>query len=324
MENSFVYSKSISFLTGQTRSTRPDLYHKPIPSALSLSLCTTARWALRAVAAHRSASTSLCGRACTSREKSPIPRARALFRPPALIPPPRRTKNLWTGHLGPPHPSLAAGLPFELVARRCHVMAACAAGRCDHQICHATVMPSARRYVPTRAAWATCRLPHLGIVGLPLPLNAKCLKPSTFCQAALCAHQAALPSPQQASIAACPNALPRVCMGWRCPPLRPTPRAATSAQSSTSGKSATLHALHAQLALPLLTTLLAGTPALQCAHMRPPPSLCSRARLRSAAPSAGKRHTDAEPSHPWHREHGYKRATPTSCPHRTPPAIFLK
>jgi hypothetical protein len=257
MENSFLYSKSISFLTGQTRSTRPNPYHEPAPPALSLSLCTTASWASPAVVAHRSASTSLCGRAVVG----------------ARCAPPSRD------------------------ARRSSL---CANPR------------------------STGRLPHLGIVGLPLPLDAKCLKPSTFRQAALCAHQAALPSPQQASVAAYPNALPRVCMRWRCPPLRPMPRAATSAQSSTSGKSATLHALHAQLALPLLTTLLAGTPALLCAHMRPPPSLCSCARLRSAAPSAGKRHTDAEPSHPWHREHGYKRATPTSCPHRTPPAIFLK
>jgi hypothetical protein len=38
MENSFLYSKSISFLTGRTRSTRPDLYHKPALPALFLSV----------------------------------------------------------------------------------------------------------------------------------------------------------------------------------------------------------------------------------------------------------------------------------------------
>jgi hypothetical protein len=82
MENSFVYSKSISFLTGWTRSTQPDPYHKPAPP--TLSLCTTARWAPRAIAAHRSASTSLCGWVRTSGEKNPqSPHARALFRPPA-------------------------------------------------------------------------------------------------------------------------------------------------------------------------------------------------------------------------------------------------
>jgi hypothetical protein len=36
-----------------------------------------------------------------------------------------------------------------------------------------------------------------------------------------------------------------------------------------------------------------------------------------------KRHVDAKPSRPWHRERRYKRAPPTSCPHRTPPAVFL-
>jgi hypothetical protein len=50
--------------------------------SLSLSLCTIAWWAPRSIAAHRSASTSLCGRACASGENTPIPRARALFRPP--------------------------------------------------------------------------------------------------------------------------------------------------------------------------------------------------------------------------------------------------
>jgi hypothetical protein len=171
MENSFVYSKSISFLTGWTRSTQPDPYHKPAPP--TLSLCTTARWAPRAIAAHRSASTSLCGWVRTSGEKIPNPPR------PCPVPatshqrrfrPSRRTKNLWMGHLGLPHPSLAAGLPFELVAHRRHAMATCAAGRCDRQLCHATAMPNAHRYTPTHTAWAACRLPRLGIVGLPLPL----------------------------------------------------------------------------------------------------------------------------------------------------------
>jgi hypothetical protein len=103
-------------------------------------------------------------------------------------------------------------------------------------------------------------------------------------------------------------ALPRVRMRWRRPPLCLTPRSSASAQSNTSGKSA---------ALPLLATLLAGTPALLRARPRPPPSLCLCARLCSAAPSAGKRHADAEPSHLWHREHGYKRS-PLSLARTTP------
>jgi hypothetical protein len=112
-------------------------------------------------------------------------------------------------------------------------------------------------------------------------------------------------------------ALPCVRIRWRRLPLCPTPHSAASAQSNTSGKSAALHALHAQLALPLLATLLAGTPALLRARTRPPPSLRLCARLRSAAPSIGMRHADAEPSHPWHREHGYKRA-PLSLARTTP------
>jgi hypothetical protein len=42
--------------------------------------------------------------------------------------PPRCTKNLQTGRLGLPHPSLATGLPLELIARHRHAMAACVAG----------------------------------------------------------------------------------------------------------------------------------------------------------------------------------------------------
>jgi hypothetical protein len=129
---------------------------------------------------------------------------------------------------------------------------------------------------------------------LLLLLGAKRLKPGVSRQATSRAHPAMLSSPHQASAAACPDALPRVRV--RCPPLRPTPRATASARSSTSGKSAALRALHMQLALPLLATVLAGTPTLLRARKRPPPSLRWCARLRPTAPSAAKLHIGCKTS----------------------------
>jgi hypothetical protein len=184
--------------------------------------------------------------------------------------------------------------------------------------------PASPRHCRPAATTSLCmhvmqRLP----LPLPLSLDAKHLKPGASRQAALHARQAALPSPQQASVGACPNALPRVRVRRRRPPLRPMPRAAASARSSTSGKSAALCALHAQLALPLLTTPLVGTPTLLRACMRWP-RLCARvhgsallrqvlarATLTSSRPIRGTTSADI------------KRAPPTSCPHRTPPAVFL-
>jgi hypothetical protein len=122
---------------------------------------------------------------------------------------------------------------------------------------------------------------------LLLPLGAKRLKPGVSRQSTSRAHPAALSSPHQASAAACPDALSRVRV--RYPPLRPTPHATASARSSTSGKSAALRALHTQLALPLLATVLAGTPTLLRACKRPP-RLCAgvhgSALLRQALPSS--------------------------------------
>jgi hypothetical protein len=175
------------------------------------------------------------------------------------------------------------------------VIARCAPPSRDGRLRRRALRPSA---VPHRRD-ARCSSLHANLrsIGLPLPFGAKRLKPGASRQAASHAHQAVLPSPQQASVAAYTDALSCVRMRW-CPPLlRPMPRAATSARSSTSSKSATLCALHGQLPLPLLAMLLTGTPALP--------------RRRRAVP-------------PWHREHGYKRAPHTSCPHRTPLAVFLQ
>jgi hypothetical protein len=155
-----------------------------------------------------------------------------------------------------------------------------------------------------------------------LPLGAKRLKPGASHQAASRARQDALSSPQQASAAACPDACGvyacagavRRCARHHVQPPSPVKHkrqeCGTACPSRVAGTATAHHAAR-------------WHSALLRARMHPPPSLHSRAWLRSAAPSTGKRHTNTEPSHPWHREHGYKRAPPTSCPHRTLPAVFL-
>jgi hypothetical protein len=307
MENSFLYSKSISFLTGRTCSTRPDPYHESALPALSLSLCATTWWAPRAIAAHRSASTSLCDRAHASGKKYPIPHTRALFRPPAAgtdsspHATPRTSGRVTSGRPTPPSLPDCRGSSLRANPR---------------SMGH---LPPASSRHRRPAATTSLRVHAMQRLPLPLPLDANHLKPGASHQATSRAHQVALSSPQQASAAACPNALSRVHVRWRRPSLRLMPRAAASTRSSTSGKSTVLRALHTQLALPLL----ASTPALLRTRMRSPPSLRSPAWLRSAAPSAGKCHADTEPSHPWHHERRYKRTPPTSCPHYTPPTVFL-
>jgi hypothetical protein len=70
---------------------------------------------------------------------------------------------------------------------------------------------------------------------LSLPLGAKRLKPGMSCQAASRARQATLSSPQQASAAACADALPCVCVRWCRLPLRLTPRAAVKHKRQERG-----------------------------------------------------------------------------------------
>jgi hypothetical protein len=109
----------------------------------------------------------------------------------------------------------------------------------------------------------------------------------------------------------------RVRLHWRRPPLHPMPRTAATSRSSTSGKSAALHALHAQLALPLFATLRWHS-CLTARMHAPAPSLCSRARLRSAAPS-----TTPTPSRPIR---GTASAGIKGLPYLlpTPPVVFLQ
>jgi hypothetical protein len=154
MENSFLYSKSISFLTGRTR---PDPHRGPAPPALSLCAPLPGGPCEPLRPTGRPPPLSVAGPA----RQGKIPNQPR----PCLVPltgrrrrfwPPRHTKNLRTGHLGPPHPSLTARLPLELVARRHHVMAAYAVGRCSRQLCHAATMLGAHRYAPTHAARAAC------------------------------------------------------------------------------------------------------------------------------------------------------------------------
>jgi hypothetical protein len=154
-------------------------------SPISLSLCTTARWTPVPSRSHVLATrfsslslTSAWGPAVSPSRLFPnlspcassVPATSCRHR----FQPPHHDRNLRTGCLRPSHPSLAAGLPLELVAHRRHVRAAYASGRCDRQLCHTAAMPGARRYAPTHATWATCRLSHLGIVGLLLPVPSTC------------------------------------------------------------------------------------------------------------------------------------------------------
>jgi hypothetical protein len=144
MENSFLYSKSISFLTGQTRR---------------LSLSLSVRHYLLGPVSH-------CGPPVGHhfslwpgpRIRGKIPQSpvrllcSGLPAPQRQFWPPRHAKNLWMVRLEPPHPSLTTGVPLGLVAHRHYVMAAYVSGRYDRQLCHTVVMPGACCYTPTRAA----------------------------------------------------------------------------------------------------------------------------------------------------------------------------
>jgi hypothetical protein len=97
--------------------------------------------------------------------------------------PPRRSKNLQKGRvvLGRPTPPL---LPD------CQWSSLCAAITRWPRVPQGAEIVSCA--MPPQCS--TGRLPHLGIVGLPLPLSAKRLKPGVSRQATLHAHHAALPS----------------------------------------------------------------------------------------------------------------------------------
>jgi hypothetical protein len=148
---------------------------------------------------------------------------------------------------------------------------------------------------------------------LPFPLPASLPTAVSMCarrNPALCAH---VPCSANRSILPCRvcGSAGAVCHYARCHVQPP------SSRSSKSGKSAALCALHAQLTLPLLAALRWHSCLAARTHV-PTPSLRSRARLRSAKPSAAP-----TLSHPVRgtTSMGIK-GPPTSC-HRTPPAIFL-
>jgi hypothetical protein len=151
MENSFLYSKYISFLTGWTRSAGSLSLYAPLPGgprrlhgpmcqppvfSLSLSLSLAATWGPAISPSRLIPNLFPCASSVTATGANSGP---------------RHAKDLRSGRIGPPHPSLAAELPLELVARRRHVMAACTAGRCDCQLCHAAAMAGTRCYAPIRA-----------------------------------------------------------------------------------------------------------------------------------------------------------------------------
>jgi hypothetical protein len=103
----------------------------------------------------------------------------------------------------------------------------------------------------------------------------------------------------------------RIC--WCRPLLRPTPCAAASTPHelhARSGTRATPSRCRVVASAGEPVQLRSGNSSAASApcHLWPPLSLRSRARIRSVVPSAGKHHADAEPPHPWHRQHGYKRA----------------
>jgi hypothetical protein len=147
MENSFLYSKYIYFLAGRTYS------------ALSLSL-----------------SVPLPSGPCEPLRPTGLPPPLYVVGPmhqgknpqsPAHVPCSGHHPSASILAPTPRHPSLTAGLPLELVVRRRHVMAACAAGLRPSVVpCRRDAQRPSLRANPR----STGRLPRLGIVGLPLPL----------------------------------------------------------------------------------------------------------------------------------------------------------
>jgi hypothetical protein len=159
MENSFLYSKSISFLTGWTR---PDPLHEPAPLALSLSLslCATARWTPAPSRSHvstaRFSSLSLSLSHSLATTWGPADSPSRLF--PNLFPcassipaasadsSPRHAKDLRSGRLRPPHPSPLPGPPFEGTRRSplCHRRSLLLC-RCRRCVTDVVAMPEAHR-----------------------------------------------------------------------------------------------------------------------------------------------------------------------------------
>jgi hypothetical protein len=150
--------------------------------------------------------------------------------------------------------------------------------------------PASSRHCRPAATTSLCM--HV-MQRLSLPLGAKRLKPGMSRQAASRARQATLSSPQQASAAACADALPCVCVRWRRLPLRPTPRAAVKHKRQERGvacpsriagtATARWHScLAARMQSPTPVSALACTAPLYCAKRWQAPR--RRQAIQSVAP----------------------------------------
>jgi hypothetical protein len=167
--------------------------------------------------AHRSASTSLCGRARVSREKSPTPAPVPCsgHRLSAPIPAP-------TLHQEPPDgsPRAAPPLPLYRTAVGAHCASPSRDGRLRRRttaaaVSCATLPPASSRHHRPDATTSICV--HV-MQRLPLPLGAKRLKPGESRQAAscdckLCCHHLSkpllLPTLMPCYVCACANAVRR-------------------------------------------------------------------------------------------------------------------
>jgi hypothetical protein len=227
----------------------------------------------------------------------------------------RRAKDLRSGRLGPPHPSPSAGrcvvMPGPSGVSTSFVRAAvCRQPRQSNPFPSGFLCRRCLSRLPLGARSsrvAAVAEPHYHVtqdkraktrpLHEPFPphslhtAGAVCCTLLAASLAAVCGEHVRPTQPRFARPCDAPTqsphfALPRVRVRvhWRRPPLHPMPRTAATSRSSTSGKSAALHALHAQLALPLFATLRWHS-CLTARMHAPAPSLRSRARLRSAAPS---------------------------------------